>query len=220
MRKTYQRGAAAAPGFHAQPSTKAGSTKVLFAVADPLFERTVASRVVHAGRLLTFRIDTIEDGDGARHEREIIVHAGAVAVVALDGEDLLMVRQYRTPTGRVLLEIPAGTLNRSAEGDPEQADVAAARELEEETGYQAARWRRLGSFFSAPGFTTEEITIYLAQDLMAVADYPGPAPDERLQLVRVPWQRALEMAEAGELADAKTLVGVFWLARLAQQGAL
>jgi ADP-ribose diphosphatase len=220
MRKTYYRAGLGGTRVHARPSTAAASTKVLLAVADPLFERTLASRLIYSGRLLTFRIDTVEDADGGQHEREIVAHSGAVAIVALDGEDLLMVRQFRTPTGRVLLEIPAGTLNRASEGDAEQADVAAARELEEETGYQAARWRRLGSFFSAPGFTTEEITLYLAQDLMAVAHYPGPAPDERLQLVRVPWQRAVEMAESGELADAKTLVGVFWLARLAEAGQL
>jgi len=220
MRKTYQCARGRGLPGHARPSTARGSTKVLSALADPLFERTLQSRVLHTGRLLTYRVDTIEDADGTRHEREIVVHAGAVAIVALDGDDLLMVRQFRTPTGRTLLEIPAGTLNRAAEGDPEQADVAAARELEEETGYQAGRWRRLGSFFSAPGFTTEEITLYLAQDLMPIADYPGPAPDERLQLVRIPWQRAVEMAEAGELADAKTLVGLFWLARLAESGTL
>jgi ADP-ribose pyrophosphatase len=174
--------------------------------------------MVHSGGYLTFKIDTIEDPHGGRHTREIVVHPGAVAIVALDGDDLLMVRQFRTPAGRVLLEIPAGTLNRGEAGDPEAADVAAARELEEETGYRAASWKRLGSFFSAPGFATEELTLYLAQDLTAVEDYPGPAPDERLQLVRVPWRRAAEMADAGELADAKTLVGIFWLARLADAG--
>jgi ADP-ribose diphosphatase len=220
MRKKYQTADSPAPPAHARPSTARRSTKVLSGLADPLSERTVESRVVYTGGYLTFRVDTIEDPDGGRHSREIVVHPGAVAIVALDGEDLLMVRQFRTPAGRVLLEIPAGTLNRGADGDPERADLAAARELEEETGYRAGRWQRLGSFFSAPGFATEELTLYLAQDLTAVEDYPGPAPDERLQLVRIPWRRALEMADAGELADAKTLVGVFWLSRLADAGAL
>jgi ADP-ribose pyrophosphatase len=218
MRRKYWTADSPAPVAHARPSTAPASTKVLSVLADPLSERTVDSRVVHSGGYLTFRIDTIEDPDGGRHTREIVVHPGAVAIVALDGDDLLMVRQFRTPAGRVLLEIPAGTLNRGEAGDPEAANVAAARELEEETGYRAGSWRRLGSFFSAPGFATEELTLYLAQDLTAVEDYPGPAPDERLQLVRVPWRRAVEMADAGELADAKTLVGVFWLSRLADAG--
>ena len=187
---------------------------------DALFERTVAQRLVHEGGYLTFRIDTIEDADGRRHQREIVVHPGAVAVVALDHDDLLLVRQFRTPAGRVLLEIPAGKLDRDAAGEPERADIAAARELQEETGYDAARWRRLGSFFTAPGFTTEELTLFLAQDLAPLDDRPGPDDGERLELVRIPWRRALEMAEAGDITDAKTLVGVFWLARLSESGEL
>lgn len=187
---------------------------------DALFERTVGQQLVHEGSYLTFRIDTIEDVDGRQHLREIVVHPGAVAVVALEGDDLLLVRQFRTPAGRVLLEIPAGKLDRNAAGDPERAETAAARELQEETGYDAARWRRLGSFFTAPGFTTEELTLFLAQDLAPLDDHPGPDDGERLELVRIPWRRAVEMADAGEIADAKTLVGVFWLARLSDSGAL
>jgi ADP-ribose pyrophosphatase len=187
---------------------------------DALIERTVERRLVHAGSYLTFEIDTVEDADGARHTREIVVHPGAVAIVALDGDDLLLVRQYRTPAGRILLEIPAGKLDRDEEGNAERAELAAARELQEETGYDARHWRRLGSFFTAPGFTTEELTLFLAQDLVALEERPGPDAGEHLALVRVPWSRAVEMADAGELTDAKTLVGVFWLARLAAAGEL
>jgi ADP-ribose pyrophosphatase len=189
-------------------------------VDDALLERTVHSRVLHAGSYLTFRIDTVEDADGARHRRELVVHPGAVAIVALDGEDLLLVRQFRSPVGRILLELPAGKLDRDEAGDPERAEVAARRELQEETGYDARRWRRLGSFFTAPGFTTEELTLFLAQELIALDDRPGPDEGERVELVRVPWRRALEMAEAGKLSDAKTLAGVFWLARLDEGGTL
>src|SRR5688572_4857330 len=130
MRKKYRTADLPALPAHARPSTASGSTKVLSALADPLSERTVDTRVVHSGGYLTFRVDTIEDPDGGRHRREIVVHPGAVAIVALDGEDLLMVRQFRTPAGRVLLEIPAGTLSRGAVGVPEAAEAAAARELE------------------------------------------------------------------------------------------
>jgi ADP-ribose pyrophosphatase len=193
---------------------------ILAPLDDPLFERTLDRRIVHEGGYLTLRIDTVEDADGRSHRREVVVHPGAVAILPLDGEQLLLVRQFRTPAGRTLLEIPAGTLDRAADGTREPPDIAAARELAEETGHRAARWRKLGSFWTAPGFATEVIHLYLARDLAPLESHPEPALDERLQLVRLPWPEALEMAERGELADAKSLVGLFWLARLAERGEL
>jgi ADP-ribose pyrophosphatase len=187
---------------------------------EHLRETTVARRVVHAGRFITFRVDTVEDAAGGRHQREVVDHPGAVAIVALDGDELLLVRQYRSPAGRVLLEIPAGTLDRHPDGSVEDPDAAARRELAEETGHQAASWRRLGTFWTAPGFASEAMTLYLARDMAAIADYEGPEPDERLDLVRLPWREALALAEAGGIEDAKSLVGIFWLARLAEGGRL
>jgi ADP-ribose pyrophosphatase len=191
------------------------------AMADEhLRETTVARRIVHAGRYITFRVDTVEDAAGGRHQREVVDHPGAVAIVALDGDELLLVRQYRSPAGRVLLEIPAGTLDRQPDGSVEDPDVAAPRELAEETGYRAGSWRRLGTFWTAPGFASEAMTLYLARDLAAVPGYEGPEPDERLDLVRLPWREALALAEEGGIEDAKSLVGIFWLARLAEGGRL
>jgi ADP-ribose pyrophosphatase len=187
---------------------------------DHLRETTVVRRVVHEGRFITFRVDTIEDADGGRHEREVVDHPGAVAIVAVDGDDLLLVRQYRSPAGRVLLEIPAGTLDRAPDGSIEDPALAAPRELAEETGHRARTWRRLGTFWTAPGFASEAMTLYVARDLEAIAGYGGPEPDERLDLVRMPWREALAMAETGGIEDAKSLVGIFWLARLAESGAL
>ncbi|MGH2407406.1 MAG: NUDIX domain-containing protein [Candidatus Limnocylindrales bacterium] len=181
---------------------------------DHLRETTVARRVVHQGRFITFRVDTVEDAEGGRHQREVVDHPGAVAIVALDGDELLMVRQYRSPAGNVLLEIPAGTLDRGPNGAIEDPDLAAPRELAEETGYRAASWRRLGTFWTAPGFASEAMSLYLAEDLAPVDGYAGPEADERLDLVRLPWREALAMAEAGAIEDAKSLVGIFWLARL------
>jgi ADP-ribose pyrophosphatase len=193
---------------------------ILRVLEDALFERTVESRLVYEGSYLTFRIETVEDADRARHKREIVVHPGAVAVVALAGYDVLLVRQFRTPAARVLLEIPAGKLDRDESGNPEEARRAAERELQEETGYEAGRWRRLGSFFTAPGFTTEELTLFLAQDLSLIDERPGPDEGEHIELVQMPWRDAVAMADRGEIADAKTLIGLFWLARLDEEGEL
>ena len=186
------------------------------APADPLDERLVDSTVLHRGRVLEFRVDTVERADGRRARREVASHPGAVAVVALDPEErVLLVRQYRHPAGRVLLEIPAGTLDRDpATGITEDPDDAARRELEEETGYRAGTWERLVDFWTAPGFATERMFLYLATDLVAAAEGRlGPDEDEVLELVRLPWAEAVAAAERGEIRDAKSLVGLLWLAR-------
>ncbi len=186
------------------------------APADPLDERLVESTVVHRGRVLEFRVDTVERADGRRARREVAGHPGAVAIVALDPEErVLLVRQYRHPAGRVLLEIPAGTLDRdAATGAPEDPDDAARRELEEETGYRAGGWERLADFWTAPGFATERMFLYLATDLAPAGDGRlGPDEDEALELVRLPWREAVAAAERGEIGDAKSLVGLLWLAR-------
>lgn len=186
-----------------------------------LREETVDSRVIHRGRTMTFRVDTIERADGRRHQREIVGHPGAVAIVALDDEDrVLLVRQYRTAAGQTLLEIPAGTLDvDEATGATEDPDGAAARELEEETGFRAGRWRKLGAFWTAPGFATELMHLYLATDLRpAHADRLGPDEDEALLLVRLPWPVAVAAAEDGRIGDAKSIVGLLRLARLKAAG--
>jgi len=187
---------------------------------DHLIETTVERRVLHRGRFITFRVDTIEDPQGKRHSREIVEHPGAVAVIPIDGEDVLMVRQYRTPVARVILEIPAGTLDRMPDGSIEDPDEAAPRELSEETGHRAGNWRLLGRFWTAPGFTEERMHLYLATDLEALDDYRGPDEDEYLDLVRLPWREAIAMAERGQIEDAKTLAALLWLARLADAGEL
>ncbi|HEY8869262.1 MAG TPA: NUDIX hydrolase [Candidatus Limnocylindrales bacterium] len=183
-----------------------------------LTETVVGSRLVHRGHYIDLRVDEIERADGSRATREVIDHPGAVAIVAVDADDqILLVRQWRTPAGRALLEIPAGTLDR----DPitritEDPDLAAVRELEEETGYRAATWQLLGRFWTAPGFATELMHLYLATELRP-ADAEGrlgPDEDERLELERVPVVEALALADRGEIADAKSLVGLLWLARL------
>jgi ADP-ribose pyrophosphatase len=190
-------------------------------LADPLAERLVASELIHRGRVLEFRVDTVERADGRRARRDVAVHPGAVAIVAVDaGERVLLVRQWRHPAGRALLEIPAGTLDRDpASGVTESPDHAARRELEEETGCRAGRLERLAEFWTAPGFATERMFLYLATDLVeAGPDRLDPDEDEALELVRLPWREAVEAAERGEIEDAKSLVGILWLARRMEAG--
>ena len=187
---------------------------------EHLIETTLERHILHRGRFINFRVDTIEDPRGKRHTREIVEHPGAICVVPIDGDDVLMVRQYRTPVAQVVLELPAGTLDRMPDGTIEDPGDAAPRELGEETGQRAATWRSLGSFWTAPGFTEELMHLYLATDLEPLADYGGPDEDEYLDLVRLPWREAVEMAEAGDVRDAKTLVGLLRLARIADAGEL
>lgn len=184
-------------------------------------ERVIDSRVLHRGAFLEFRIDTIERADGTRAVRDIAGHPGAVAIVALDGDGrVALVRQWRLPADAALLEIPAGGLDVHADGSKEDPDTAAARELEEETGLRAGSWRKLGAFYSAPGFTDELMHLYIATDLTPAdpAGRLGPDEDERLILEWRAWPDAVAAAERGEIRDAKSLVGLFWLAREMDQG--
>ncbi len=140
-----------------------------------------------------------------------------MAIVALDADDrVALVRQWRIATGGALLEIPAGGLDYLADGRKEAPEPAARRELEEETGLRAGTWRHVTSFYTAPGFTEELMHVFLATDL-GPADPDGrlgPDEDERLELSWLPWREAVAAVEAGRIQDAKSIVGLFWLARL------
>ena len=188
---------------------------------DHLRETLVERHPLHEGRYISLYRDVVLDGNGERREREVVLHPGAVAMIPLlpDGR-LLLVRQYRHAAGEMCLELPAGTLDRRPDGTVEPPEEAAPRELEEETGYRAGHWRKLAAFFTAPGFASEEMHLYLADELTPVDGYAGPAPDERLELEVIPWREALALAESGGIRDAKTLVGLLWLNLLADRGEL
>jgi ADP-ribose pyrophosphatase len=189
---------------------------------DPLEEHVVERRLIHRGRYLEFRVDTIERADGSRGTRDVVGHPGAIAVLALDHEGrLLLVRQWRIPAERAMLEIPAGTLDVH-DGITEDPDVAARRELEEETGSRAGSWRKLAEFWTAPGFASELMHLYLATGLTSAHgdDRLTPDEDERLELSRVTVDEALALVDRGEISDAKTILGVLWLDRLRRAGEL
>jgi ADP-ribose pyrophosphatase len=182
-----------------------------------LAERVIDRLVLHRGAFLEFRVETVERADGSRATRDFAGHPGAVAIIALDAAGrVALVRQWRLAADAALLEIPAGGLDVGEDGSKEEPEPAAARELEEETGLRAGTWRKLGEFYSAPGFTDELMHLFLATDL-APADPDGrlgPDEDERLILEWRPWPDAVTLAETGEIRDAKSIVGLFWLARV------
>ena len=188
---------------------------------DSKHETLVDSVEIVRGGLLVVRHDTVIGADGKPHQREVVAHRGGVAIVPLTSDlQVVLIRQYRHAVGESLLEIPAGTLDRHPNGDIEEPDEAAARELGEEIGHTAGEWLKFGRFYTTPGFTTEAMHLYLARDLRPIEGYEGPEPDESLEIEQVPVATALRLADRGEIHDGKTLVGLFWLGRwLAENGA-
>ena len=165
-------------------------------------EVVLSSELVYSGRVVKLRVDEVRLPNGRVAKREVVDHRGAVALVALDSDgNCLLVRQYRSAVGSVLLEIPAGTL----EPGEDPADCA-RRELAEETGYRPGRLVEILGFYSAPGFCTEYLRVYLATDL--VAQRAEADADEDIELVRLPLADCVELIRSGEIRDAKSIVGL------------
>ncbi|MCH7608106.1 MAG: NUDIX hydrolase [Chloroflexi bacterium] len=169
-------------------------------MAEP--ETTVSSERVFEGRRLSVRVDRVRLADGTEAVREVAEHPNAVVIVAVDGDqNLLLVRQYRFAVARELLELPAGLIEN---GD---APIATAqRELREETGFAAAELTELGHFYAAPGGLTECLYAFLGTGL--THDPLAPDADERIELVRMGFREALDMARAGGFHDAKTIASL------------
>lgn len=159
-------------------------------------------KIVHQGRKIQVALDTYTAPDGQVITRDIVIHPGAVAILpVLDADHVVLLRNDRFIVGETLWEIPAGTLEP---GEP--PDEAAPRELAEETGYTAARWRKLAAFFPSPGIISERTHLYLAEGLT-----PGEMRlevGEHLTPETVSWQDAMRWAMDGTIRDAKTLVAI------------
>lgn len=169
-------------------------------------ERTLSSRVAFTGRLLALRVDEVELESGKHTTREVVEHPGAVAIVAWDGERLAAVSQWRQAAGTELLELPAGTL------EPGEAPLRTAqRELAEECGLTATGWEEGPAFYTAPGFSTELLTLFLATGLSSVD--AQPPEDEALERSWLTLADALTAIDNGRIRDAKSLVGILWLVR-------
>jgi ADP-ribose pyrophosphatase len=164
-------------------------------------EETIESRTLHRVRNFSFKTDRVRLENGRETVRDVVDHPGAVAVVAVDRDQVVLVRQYRYAAGRELLEIPAGTLEPGE--DPYQCAV---RELQEETGYAASAWSRLLNCYMAPGYSSEIIHFYVAEGLSQVGMHPDE--DESITVERHGFDEVVEMIEENEIMDAKTITGV------------
>ncbi len=168
--------------------------------------KTVRSEEILRSRVYTIRRDVVQMDDGREFERHVIAHPGAVVILAEEGQEILFVRQYRHAAGESLLELVAGTLEPGE--DPAET---AARELQEEAGYKAGKLTKLGEFFSAPGFCSELLHLYLAEELTP-SRLPGDE-DEEITVERYTLEQATQMALSGQFRDAKTLAGVLLYAQ-------
>jgi ADP-ribose pyrophosphatase len=176
---------------------------------EPADWPVVSSSEPFRGRLVTVRTDKVRMPGSNLAEREVVLHPGAVAVLALDDDGrVLMIRQYRHPVGRLLWEIPAGL--RDVAGEPLLA--TAQRELLEEAGYRARDWRVLADYYSSPGFTTERLRVFLARGLELVPpeERDFVPEDEETQLVPawLPLDQAVGKVLAGDLHNGAAAIGI------------
>jgi ADP-ribose pyrophosphatase len=206
--------------------TKSSTTKSVQA-------RVLSSRISYQGPVFSVTTDEVEEPGGVRARRDVIRHSGSIVILAVDepagrqpnqaqknhgskshapkkkltkGDPLVLLeRQYRHAAQSMMWELPAGRID-----DGETALTAAKRELLEETGYRARRWKRILHFYVSPGFLNETMTIYLAQGLKA--GKAQPEADERIVIRFFALSEAKEMAVNGRIRDAKTIAGILWLA--------
>jgi ADP-ribose pyrophosphatase len=163
--------------------------------------RLIESRERYRCALFRVTEDVAVAPDGFQIRRSVVVHEGSAVMMPVDERGrILLVRQYRLPARAFLWELPAGRI------DPGEKPLQAARrELEEETGYRARRWRKLASFFVSPGYVSERMTIYVATEL--TPGHPNPMPDERIEVRWFAPAEVERMIETGRLIDAKTIAG-------------
>jgi ADP-ribose pyrophosphatase len=163
--------------------------------------KIVSSKEVFHGKVFSVTSDSVIEGDKP-YKREVVRHPGSAAILPVfDDGTVALVRQYRHPAVKYLLEVCAGTLD-----DRERPEEAAARELEEEMGLVAGNMEKLSEFFVSPGYCEEKMWLYLATDLTETAQ--NLEDDEAVEVVRLPLSRALEMITDGEIEDAKTIIGL------------
>lgn len=165
-------------------------------------EKTLSSEVIFEGRAVKLRVDTVETVDGRTSTREIVDHDECICVVAVDDDDnILLVKQFRKPLEKDLLEIPAGGIDEG-----EDAETAVVREMQEETGFRPQKLERLCGFYSSPGFCNEYLHLYLATDLVASRLFAEDTAG--IELVRLPVSQIPEVVSSGRIEDSKSIAGL------------
>jgi ADP-ribose pyrophosphatase len=162
--------------------------------------KTIESKQLYKGKVVQLRLDTVLLPDGRTKTREILAHPGAAAIVSLTNGKVLLVEQYRKAVERNTLEIPAGTLEEG-----ESYEECAMRELTEETGFQASSLNKLTEYLPSPGYSSEIIHIYKANELTKVSD-------AELSITFVELSEVLALIRKGDIKDGKTVVGVLMVA--------
>lgn len=167
----------------------------------------LSEELIRTGPVVTTHLAMIRTPDGDVIDREITRHPGAVAVIPVDGDDVIMLRQYRAAMNHLVLEVPAG--KRDVPGEP--PIETANRELIEEIGYSAGSLELLGSFVNSPGFCDERCWVFLGTDLTPAPRSADGAEEAHMEILRVPLSDIPQLVRSGEIEDAKTLLGLQWM---------
>ena len=169
--------------------------------------RLISSKLAYKGLVFNVHSDTVEEPNGHIHKRDVIHHSGSVVILAIDESknpkdpDVIIERQYRHSVRKFLLELPAGRI------EPGEAPLAAAkREMIEETGFRAKKWKLLNKYYASPGFLGEFMQIYLARDIREGT--ATPEIDEQIEILRIPLSEAMKMVWSNKIHDGKTLIGL------------
>ncbi len=174
---------------------------------EPLQEKIIQTEQIYAGRIVNLSVHDVQLPNGAKAKREMVKHPGAVAIVALDDDqNVLLIKQFRLGAEQTMVELPAGTLEPG-----ELAETCAVRELREETGYRPGKLEHLGGWYVAPGYTTEYIHLYIATDL--TEDPIDGDEDEFIELFRTPFTQALTMIDSGQIGNSTGVAGLLRAAR-------
>lgn len=173
----------------------------------PLEEKTLKTEQIFSGKVISLQVDEVELPNGNVSKREIVKHPGAVAVIPVTAENkIVMVEQYRKALEKTIVEIPAGKLERG-----EKPEICAARELEEETGYECTNMEWLISFYTSPGFADELIHVYKATGLTKKENPASADEDEFVNLIETTLEEAIQLVAEQKIHDAKTAYAVQYL---------
>ncbi|SCV42199.1 ADP-ribose pyrophosphatase [Bacillus subtilis] len=172
-----------------------------------LEEKTIAKEQIFSGKVIDLYVEDVELPNGITSKREIVKHPGAVAILAVTDEGkIIMVKQFRKPLERTIVEIPAGKLEKG-----EEPEYTALRELEEETGYTAKKLTKITAFYTSPGFADEIVHVFLAEELSVLEEKRELDEDEFVEVMEVTLEDALKLVESREVYDAKTAYAIQYL---------